>query len=65
MRRGERDRVDPSLIITEPRISRPTARAQGLNHQEELGAPNNPAGPTTAAAELARNANRGKKREPF
>jgi hypothetical protein len=65
MRQGECDRVDPSLIITEPCISQPTACAQGLNHQEELGAPNNPAGPTTAAAELARNANIGKKHEPF
>ena len=33
-KQGERDCVDPSLIITEPRIPRPTARAQGLDPQE-------------------------------
>jgi hypothetical protein len=36
MGRGERDKVDTSLIVTKPRVPRPTARARGLDQQEEL-----------------------------
>jgi hypothetical protein len=42
MGRGERDKVDTSLIVTAPRIPRPTARAQGLDPQEGLSAPKVP-----------------------
>ena len=42
MGRGERDIVDTSLIVTEPRVPRPTARARGLHLQEGLSAPNVP-----------------------
>ncbi len=68
MKRGERDRVDPSLIITEPRIPRPTARAQGLDPQERLCMPNtreNATGPKTTAVQSVGNASSEKKREPY
>jgi len=43
-KQGERDQVDPSLIITEPRISQPTACAQGLDPQERPNIPANTKG---------------------
>jgi hypothetical protein len=42
MGRSERDKVDTSLIVTEPRVSRPTARARGLDYQEGLSTPKVP-----------------------
>ena len=42
MGRGEHDQIDPSLIITEPRVPQPTAQAQGLDQQEALGVPKIP-----------------------
>jgi hypothetical protein len=39
MGRGERDKVDTSLIVTEPRVPRPTARARGFDHQEGSSMP--------------------------
>jgi hypothetical protein len=42
MERGERDKVDTSLIVTEPRVPRPTSRARGLDHQEGLSMPKVP-----------------------
>ena len=68
MKWGERDRVDLSLIITEPRISRPTAHAQGLDPQERSRMPNireNATGPKTAAVQSVGNASSEKKCEPY
>ena len=50
MGRGERDPVDPSLIIAQPRVPRPTARAQGLDNRErtKLNTPNAPKKPEKA-----------------
>ena len=42
MGRGERDRVNTSLIITKPCVPQPTACAQGLDNQKGLGVPNVP-----------------------
>ena len=34
MGQGERNKADPLLIVTEPRVPQPTARAQGFDRQE-------------------------------
>jgi hypothetical protein len=39
---GEHNKVDTSLIVTEPHVPRPTACAQGLDLQEGLSVPNVP-----------------------